>query len=759
MACLPLVRVGPISSRAVSRLVVVAGGGGFIGGHLVRSLLASGATVRAVDLKPPGEWHQRFEAAHNRQLDLRTLAGCREALRDADEVYNLASDMGGMGFIERNRALCMLSVLINTHLLMAAREQGVSRYFFASSACVYPVTLQTRPDVTPLAEDDAYPAQPEDGYGWEKLYGERLCRTFFEDFGLATRVARYHNVYGPFGAWTGGREKAPSAICRKVAEAKLSGRHEIEIWGTGRQTRSFLWIDDCIEGTRALTGSDVSEPVNVGSEELVTIDDLVTIVEDLAGLRLERRYQTSAPQGVMGRNSDNTRIRRTLGWSPTTPLRKGLAQTWSWVYEQVEAQQRRERPTAILDLGARSPSAVDIRGGGDKAPDLSIVVTSRNDEHGGDIGRRLRFFINALLHQTRRVGLSAELLVVEWNPPEGAPRLHEALPRPSAGDSLRIRTVTVPREVHGRFRHGDAIPLYQMIAKNVGIRRAHADWVLCTNVDLLFSDALADFLARGPRDSRAFYRANRCDVPDELDPGWSVPAQLEFCANHILRRLGGPQPAEEAEERGIPSPRGSEQPPDPRFSHIQPAPRNPNWRYAAYLQVINLLLRGAEMGNRQFQNAVRIALGGAPPKPVPADAPPPPDPELPPEEVAYRTLDLDACGDFTLMSKAAWLDIQGYVELDLYSIYVDSLAVCGAVALGYEQVVLPAEACAYHLDHPAGWSSLAGIERLRFLERRPGLDYQTFRQVALELLRGRRRIDMNSPTWGLLDEHLEENTL
>lgn len=745
-----MVRVGPISSRAVSRLVVVAGGGGFIGGHLVRSLLASGATVRAVDLKPLDEWQQRFGGAHNRQLDLRTLAGCREALRDADEVYNLASDMGGMGFIERNRALCMLSVLINTHLLMAAREQGVSRYFFASSACVYPVTLQTRPDVTPLAEDDAYPALPEDGYGWEKLYGERLCRTFFEDFGLATRVARYHNVYGPFGTWMGGREKAPSAICRKVAEAKLSGRHEIEIWGTGRQTRSFLWIDDCIEGTRALTGSDVTEPVNVGSEELVTIDDLVTIVEDLAGLRLERRYQTSAPQGVMGRNSDNTRIRRTLGWSPTTPLRRGLAQTWSWVYDQVEARQRRERPTAVLDPGARSPSAVDVRPGGGKTPDLSIVVTSRNDEHGGDIGRRIRFFINALLHQTRRVGLSAELLVVEWNPPEDAPRLHETLPRPSEGDSLRIRTVTVPREVHGRFRHGDAIPLYQMIAKNVGIRRAHADWVLCTNVDLLFSDALADFLARGPRDSRAFYRANRCDVPDQLDPGWSVPAQLEFCANHILRRLGGPQPDVEPsrDQEALPEPPG-----DPRFSHIRPAPRSPNWRYAAYLRVINLLLRGAETSHRNFQNVMRLALGGGPPDITP------PRPELPPEEAAYRTLDMDACGDFTLMSKAAWMDIQGYAELDLYSIHVDSLALCSAHSLGYRQVTLPPEACAYHLDHPSGWMTLRGVERLRFLERRPGLDFETFRQVALEILRGGSGLRVNPSDWGLLDEPLEEHPL
>ena len=318
--------------------MVVAGAGGFIGGHLVRSLLAEGGAVRAVDVKPVGEWHQRFDGAENRELDLRTLEGCRRALKNAAEVYNLASDMGGMGFIEANRARCMLSVLINTHLLQAARDAQVDRYFFSSSACVYPVILQTRAAAKPLAEDDVYPAMPEDGYGWEKLFGERMCRSFSEDFGLPTRVARYHNVYGPFGTWTGGREKAPAAICRKVAEAKLSGKHEIEIWGDGRQTRSFLWIDDCIEGTRRLMRSGVGEPLNVGSEELVAINDVVTMVEEIAGIRLERRYALSAPKGVMGRNSDNTRIRRELGWAPSTSLRVGLERTWAWIFEQVSSQ-------------------------------------------------------------------------------------------------------------------------------------------------------------------------------------------------------------------------------------------------------------------------------------------------------------------------------------------------------------------------------------------------------------------------------------
>jgi nucleoside-diphosphate-sugar epimerase len=319
-------------------LIVVAGAGGFIGGHLVAELLRREAgLVRAVDIKPLDAWWQLHPEAENRQLDLREKESCEEALRGADVVYNLACDMGGMGFIENNKALCMLSVLINTHLLLAAREQGVKRYFYASSACVYAADKQKSPRVIPLKEDDAYPAQPEDGYGWEKLFSERMCRHFREDFGLQTRVARYHNVYGPHGTWDGGREKAPAAVCRKVIRAKLSGRHEIEIWGDGHQTRSFMFIDDCIKGTLDILHSDILDPINLGSDELVTINALVDLVEDIAGVRLKRRYNPDAPKGVNGRNSDNTRIKALLGWAPSTRLRDGLEVTYAWVYDQVAA--------------------------------------------------------------------------------------------------------------------------------------------------------------------------------------------------------------------------------------------------------------------------------------------------------------------------------------------------------------------------------------------------------------------------------------
>jgi nucleoside-diphosphate-sugar epimerase len=253
-------------------------------------------------------------------------------------IYNLAADMGGMGFIENNKALCMLSVLINTHLLMEAREAGVERFFFSSSACVYNAEKQTSADVVPLKEEDAYPALPEDGYGWEKLFSERMCRHFREDFGLTTRVARFHNVYGPHGTWDGGREKAPAAICRKVIEAEDSGKHEIEIWGDGSQTRSFMYIDDCLHGIEAIMNSDITEPINLGSSELVTINQLVDLVESIAGVRLERTYRLDAPKGVNGRNSDNTLIRRELSWEPSIPLRNGMEQTYAWILDQYEAR-------------------------------------------------------------------------------------------------------------------------------------------------------------------------------------------------------------------------------------------------------------------------------------------------------------------------------------------------------------------------------------------------------------------------------------
>ncbi len=316
--------------------VLVAGAGGFIGGHLVRQLVEEGfSNVRAVDVKPLSSWYQLTDAAESRQLDLSKAECADEATQGCQTVFNLAADMGGMGFIENNRALCMLSVLVNTHMLMAAKNEGVERFFYSSSACVYAADKQTGFDPLPLKESDAYPAMPEDGYGWEKLFSERMCRHFLEDFGLQTRVARYHNVYGPEGTWDGGREKAPAAICRKVATAALTGRHEIEIWGDGRQARSFTYIDDCIKGTLMITRGDYSDPLNLGSSEMVSINQLVDIVEDIAGIELDRSYDLTAPKGVNGRNSDNTLIQEVFGWEPSVRLYDGLEKTYRWVYDQV----------------------------------------------------------------------------------------------------------------------------------------------------------------------------------------------------------------------------------------------------------------------------------------------------------------------------------------------------------------------------------------------------------------------------------------
>jgi GDP-D-mannose 3', 5'-epimerase len=315
---------------------VVCGAGGFIGGHLLQTLLANGVEViRAVDLKPLEEWYQVSNNVENLTLDLKDKDACLTAAEGANVVFQLAADMGGMGFIENNKALCMLSVLINTHMLMAARDKGVERFFYSSSACVYNAEKQTNPDVIALKEEDAYPAMPEDGYGWEKLFSERMCRHFEEDFGLQCRVARYHNVYGPLGTWTGGREKAPAAICRKVIEAKATGKHEIEIWGDGKQTRSFMYIDDCTKGTELITESDIRDPLNLGSDELVTINQLVDIVEEIAGVKLKRNYNLSAPKGVNGRNSDNTKIQQLLGWAPSIKLREGIAKTYAWIEDEM----------------------------------------------------------------------------------------------------------------------------------------------------------------------------------------------------------------------------------------------------------------------------------------------------------------------------------------------------------------------------------------------------------------------------------------
>lgn len=324
--------------KLTNEKVAVCGGGGFIGGHLVQALLKHGVNVvRVVDVKPLDQWYQKARDVENLSLDLRNKDNCYKAANGVQVVFQLAADMGGMGFIENNKALCMLSVLTNTHMLMAAKDSGVERFFFSSSACVYNGDKQKTPDVVPLKEEDAYPALPEDGYGWEKLFSERMCRHFEEDFGLQTRVARYHNVYGPLGTYDGGREKAPAAICRKVIQAKVSGKHEIEIWGDGHQTRSFMYIDDCTKGTQAILESEITEPINLGSSELVTINQLVDIVEEIAGVKLERNYKLDAPKGVNGRNSDNTKILEYLGWEPSIRLKDGMAKTYEWIESQMLA--------------------------------------------------------------------------------------------------------------------------------------------------------------------------------------------------------------------------------------------------------------------------------------------------------------------------------------------------------------------------------------------------------------------------------------
>lgn len=320
--------------------ILIAGAGGAIGGALTRYLANQGHTVRGVDIKPLSEWHQTPPSADLiENCDLSELSNCLSCCKNIDEVYMLAADMGGMGFIETNKAACMLSVRISSNMLVAARDSGVAKYFYSSSACVYPGERQTSTTPMPLAEHMAYPADPEDGYGWEKLFSERLCRHFREDFGLETRIARYHNVYGLHSTWDGGREKAPAAICRKVAEAAMSGSNSIEIWGDGEQARSYMYMDDCIEGTLMLMQSDMPAPLNIGSAETVTVNQMVSIVENIAGIKLERHYDLSKPQGVRGRTSDNTLCKELFDWEPSTPLAQGLEKTYRWIYDQLLTQQ------------------------------------------------------------------------------------------------------------------------------------------------------------------------------------------------------------------------------------------------------------------------------------------------------------------------------------------------------------------------------------------------------------------------------------
>jgi nucleoside-diphosphate-sugar epimerase len=327
-------------------LLVIAGAGGFIAGALVRYFHDRGFTrIRGVDKKPLHDWYQRVPGVECLSLDLREEANCRRACEDAVEVYNLAADMGGMGFIERFRVECLRSILINTHMIESAYRAGVRRYFFSSSACAYNTTLQQDPNVRALQESDAYPAMAERGYGWEKLMSEMFCEEYWAERGLATFIARFHNVYGPYGTWDGGREKAPAALCRKVVEAKDTGAGAIQIWGDGRQTRSFMYIDDCIHGIDLIMHCEdlIATPLNLGSSELVSINQLVDLVEEIGGVRLRREYLPDAPRGVAGRNSDNTMIKRVLGWEPSTPLRQGMKSTYAWIEQQYRDRQAGKR--------------------------------------------------------------------------------------------------------------------------------------------------------------------------------------------------------------------------------------------------------------------------------------------------------------------------------------------------------------------------------------------------------------------------------
>jgi nucleoside-diphosphate-sugar epimerase len=327
-------------------LIVITGAGGFIGGNLVKYFLEKGFhRIRAVDKKPLYEWYLPSPGAESLCLDVSQEDTCRRVCEGAVEVYNLAADMGGMGFIERFRVECLRSILINTHMIEAAYRAGARRYFFSSSACAYNTLLQQNPEVTALKESDAYPAMAERGYGWEKLVSEMFCQEYWAERGMKTTIARFHNVYGPHGTWDGGREKAPAALCRKVIEASDIGKSEIAIWGDGTATRSFMYVDDCVKGIDMIAHSEdlIATPINLGSSELVSINELLTRIERIADVKLKRQYDLSAPRGVAGRNSDNTFIRQTLGWEPSTPLDKGLAATFKWIKAQYESRKSGKR--------------------------------------------------------------------------------------------------------------------------------------------------------------------------------------------------------------------------------------------------------------------------------------------------------------------------------------------------------------------------------------------------------------------------------
>ena len=319
-----------------NKKILVVGAGGFIGGHLVKKLLENKNSIVAVDIKPKEYWFQDYENVSNHySMDMKDISNCRKVTKNIDYVFNMACNMGGMGFIENNKAECMQSVLINTNLLIACKEDGIKRYFFSSSACAYNQDKQKNVFIEGLKEDDAYPADPEDGYGWEKLFSERMCRHFMEDYGIEVRIARYHNIYGPFGTYDGGREKAPAALCRKIINAKKNNENKIEVWGDGKQTRSFMFIDDCIEGILRIFFSKFSDPINLGSSEKVSINQMIKIIEKIALIKVEKNYLLNKPKGVRGRSSDNKLIKKVLNWEPSIKLNEGLKKTYQWIYSEI----------------------------------------------------------------------------------------------------------------------------------------------------------------------------------------------------------------------------------------------------------------------------------------------------------------------------------------------------------------------------------------------------------------------------------------
>ena len=320
-----------------NKTILVVGAGGFIGGHLVKKFIDNGNKVIASDIKPKEYWFQDFEKAENYYAtDMKDMNNCTKVTKDVDYVFNMACNMGGMGFIENNRAECMQSVLINTNLLIACKEHKIKKYFFSSSACAYNISKQQNTFIDGLKEEDAYPADPEDGYGWEKLFSERMCRHFMEDYGIEVRIARYHNIYGPYGTYDGGREKAPAALCRKVINSKMNKKDNIDVWGDGEQTRTFLYIDDCLEGTLRLFESDYSKPVNIGSDEQVSINQMIKIIEGISGHEnLKKNYQLDKPKGVRGRSSNNDLIKKILNWSYVIDLKDGLSRTYKWIEDEM----------------------------------------------------------------------------------------------------------------------------------------------------------------------------------------------------------------------------------------------------------------------------------------------------------------------------------------------------------------------------------------------------------------------------------------